>query len=269
MHGRTAVILCGGRGKRLGPIGDELPKALVEVHGKPILWYIFVKLYLEGYRHFILPLGYRGHLIQNFIDRSLTDLDARIDAIPTGESTEVGHRLSLIRHLLPKGSFLLVNGDTLFDFDVARVADEHEESGMDVTLTSCRIISQFGLVVLDGDRVTDFTRDSLVRSYQVVDRQDGRMHQAFVNSGIALVRSAALDAIDLARSPNFEAELYPALIARGTARHYAIDGFWFAIDTPKDVEIANAGGDGDPRASNARALHEKLADAYSSLVPTV
>ncbi len=267
MQGRTAVILCGGRGKRLGPIGDELPKALVPVHGKPILWYIFVKLYLEGYRHFILPLGYRGHLIQNFIDRSLTDLDARIDAIPTGENTEVGQRLALVRHLLPKGSFLLINGDTLFDFDVARVADEHDASGMDVTLTSCRIISQFGLVVLDGDRVTEFTRDSLVRSYQVVNRPDGGVREAFVNSGIALVRSAALDAIDLAHSPNFEAELYPALIARGTVRHYAIEGYWFAVDTPKDMEIANAGNGGDPRSAGALALHAKLAEAYRTLPP--
>ena len=265
MQGRSAVILCGGRGKRLGTIGDELPKALVEVNGKPILWYIFIKLYLEGFRHFILPLGYRGHLIQNFIDRSLTELDVRIDAIPTGENIEVGLRLERVRHLLPDGSFLLINGDTLFDFNVARVAEEHDASGMDATLTSCSVISQFGLVIVEGEKVTNFTRDSQVKSYQVVDRHDHRVRDAFVNSGIAFLRTSALDAIDLGKSPNFEAELYPSLIARGTVRHYAIDGYWFAVDTPKDVEIANAGDGDDPRSAGAATLHTKLSAAHRDL----
>ncbi len=266
MKERTAVILCGGRGKRLGSIGDQMPKTLVNVHGKPILWYIFMRLYAEGFRHFVLPLGYRGHLIQGFIDNSLTDFDMRIDAIPTGEETEVGLRLDRVRHLLPDDSFLLVNGDTLFDFDVAGMADRHDASGADVTLTSCEVVSQFGLLVLQDEKVVGFTRDSIVQGFQVATRPGGAALPARVNAGIALIRKSALDAVDLAKTQNFEIELYQALIARDKARHHPIDGFWFAIDTPKDLDIANSRQHGDSRSEGTLALAAKLSDAFDTLV---
>jgi glucose-1-phosphate cytidylyltransferase len=266
MREHTAVILCGGRGQRLGSLGDQLPKALIEVRGRPILWYIVARLYLEGFRHFILPLGYRGDQIQGFIDRNLTEWDVRIDAIPTGESTEVGLRLQRVRHLLPQTSFLLINGDTLFDFPVASVMSEHEASGMAITLMSCPVVSQFGLLVMDGDRVIDFTRDSLVRSFQVLDPNGGgALHRAYVNSGIALLRPNALDAVDLAATKNFESELYGKLIAQAQARHHPIEGYWFAIDTPKDVEIANALRLDDPRSAGALDLNTRLSRAQQEL----
>lgn len=268
MKERTAVILCGGRGKRLGRIGDELPKALVPVLGKPILWYSFLRLYLEGFRHFVLPLGYRGHLIQGFIDNALTEFDIRIDSIPTGDDTEIGMRLQRVRHLLPDDGFLLLNGDTLFDFPVAAAADAHEASDKMITMTSCSVISQYGLLVIDGESVSRFSRDSLIHSFQVTNRPGGRLRRAQVYSGISFIRSAALDHVDLATTRNFEGDLFSVLIGKGQARHHSIDGYWFAIDTPKDVEIANAGDGADPRSSGARALRDMLANAEAELFPT-
>ena len=264
MDGRTAVILCGGRGKRLGLLGDRLPKTLVEVHGRPLLWYVFIRLYMTGYRHFILPLGYRGDIIQGFIDRTLTDFEARIDAIPTGEDTEVAQRLYRVGHLLPRTSFLLINGDTLFDWNIGEVASDHECSGADVTLTSCAAISQFGLLVLDGDRVIDFTRESLVESYRL--RHSGRLRRAYVNSGIAVVSTSALRHIDLSKVANFEVEFYSKVIEHGTVRHKPVDGYWFAIDTAKDLEIANAGKVGNPMSDGALALFEKLTTAETAIL---
>jgi glucose-1-phosphate cytidylyltransferase len=241
-----------------------LPKTLVEIHGRPLLWYVFIRLYMAGYRHFILPLGYRGHLIQGFIDRTLTNFEARIDAIPTGEDTEVAQRLHRVSHLLPRTSFLLINGDTLFDFNVGAVASDHDVSGVDVTLMSCAAISQFGLLVLDGGRVIDFTRDSLVESYRL--QHGGRLRRAYVNSGIAVISTAALLQMDLAKAENFEVEFYSSVIDCGTVRHQAIDGYWFAIDTPKDVEIANAGKVGNPLSDGALELFEKLTIAETAIL---
>jgi len=245
-------------------LGERLPKTLVEVHGRPLLWYVFIRLYVAGYRHFILPLGYRGDLIQGFIDRTLTDFEARIDAIPTGDDTEIAQRLDRVSHLLPRTSFLLINGDTLFDSDVGEVASEHDRSGSDITLTSCAAISQFGLLVLDRDRVVDFTRESLVESYRL--RHQGRLRRAYVNSGIAVISTPALRYIDLAKASNFEVEFYSRVIELGTVRHQSIDGYWFAIDTPKDLEIANAGKVGNPLSDGALALFEKLTTAETAIL---
>ena len=63
---KTAVILCGGKGTRLGSLGKKIPKSLVKIHKYPIIWYIVNALHYHSINHFILPLGYKGHLIKNY-----------------------------------------------------------------------------------------------------------------------------------------------------------------------------------------------------------
>ena len=64
---RTAVILCGGKGTRLGSITKKIPKSLVKIKNKPIIWYILKILKKNGFNQFILPLGYKGHLIERYL----------------------------------------------------------------------------------------------------------------------------------------------------------------------------------------------------------
>ena len=66
---KTAVILCGGRGTRLGALGNEIPKTLVKVQNKEIIWYILNHLKKNGFNHIILPLGYRGNQIKSFFKK--------------------------------------------------------------------------------------------------------------------------------------------------------------------------------------------------------
>ena len=65
--GKWAVMLCGGPGSRMGSLTESLPKSLLLVHDKPIIWYAFWTLYHKGFRNFILPIGYLGHLIEEYI----------------------------------------------------------------------------------------------------------------------------------------------------------------------------------------------------------
>jgi len=252
----TAVILCGGKGRRLGSLGERLPKALALVRGKPILWYILLRLHQGGFRHFVLPLGYRGDEIRNFFERDLHNFDARVELIETGDETPIGRRISLVRHAIGSEDFLLVNGDALFDFDLADLMAKHKSCGAELTLTSCRVISQYGLLLVDGaGRVVDFVGNATVTKF-VVDGHD-RLG-GFVNAGIAVLGRHTLDVPGVDSTPEFEQHLYPRIIAGGGARHYAISGFWHAIDTQKDLEIANSLSERDPRALGTRVLAEKL-----------
>ena len=63
---KSAIILCGGRGTRLGKLGEKIPKTLVEVQKKAILWYIINILKFYDFNHFILPLGFKGNLIRKY-----------------------------------------------------------------------------------------------------------------------------------------------------------------------------------------------------------
>ena len=140
-------MLCGGRGGRLGSLGEKIPKCLLNVRGQPILWYIILRLHLDGFNHFILPLGYRGDLIRNYVTANLSPLGARFDMPDTGEDTSIGGRLDQVRHLVGD-PFLLTNGDTLFDLDAAKVMRDHKNSEASITFLTCDIVSQYGILLL-------------------------------------------------------------------------------------------------------------------------
>jgi NDP-sugar pyrophosphorylase family protein len=252
----TCVILCGGSARRLGSLGDRLPKSLALVRDRPILWYIVLRLHQAGFRHFVLPLGHLGHAIRDYIERELGRLDGSFELIDTGEETPIGGRLSQVRHAIGSENFLLINGDTLFDFDIADLLAEHKSSGAELTLTSSRIVSQYGLLFVDEmNRLTDFIANSAVTRL-IVDGHRG--HGGFVNAGIAALGRHTIDIPGVDRAPEFERHLYPRIIANGGGRHYAINGFWYSIDTQKDLDIANSLSESDPRAVGTRLLVDKL-----------
>ena len=66
---KTAVILCGGKGTRLGSLSKKIPKSLVKINDKPIIWYIIKNLIKNSFNHFILPVGYKGRLIESYIKK--------------------------------------------------------------------------------------------------------------------------------------------------------------------------------------------------------
>ena len=98
---KTAVILCGGKGSRLGPLSKKLPKSLVLVKKKPIIWYILKNLKKNGFNHFILPVGYKGRLISNYINKNIQFKSYDIDIINTFLGTHAN---------LPYGTLIIKDG---------------------------------------------------------------------------------------------------------------------------------------------------------------
>jgi len=216
-----------------------------------------MRLYMAGFRHFILPLGYRGEQIQGYIDRDLNWLSARIDALQTGDETSIGARIGMVEHLLPDGPFLLVNGDCLFDLDFDSLYETHQSKNANITLTACKVLSQFGLFVVEKGEVVSFTRDSLVRSFNIENGNDSDS-VGYVNAGITLIEKTALAEVNLPETENFEIELYSSHIKTKRATYHTIDNFWYAIETQKDLDIANSDDLLDPRSKGVTALRDLL-----------
>lgn len=133
------VILAGGYGTRLGEETDTIPKPLVEIGGKPILWHI-MKIYSHyGFNEFIILLGYKGHLIKEYfanyflhqsdvtIDLSSSKLKIlnnysepwRVTLLDTGKKTMTGGRILRAQHHLKDQSFLLTYGDGVADVNIS------------------------------------------------------------------------------------------------------------------------------------------------------
>jgi len=233
----TAIILCGGRGSRMGD--SNRPKALIPVHGRPIIWYIIRRLHMAGFRHFVLPAGFLGQDIRDHVETEYGDLNCDIHCLDTGEDTPIAGRIEQVRHLLPDGSaFFLTNGDALFDFDIEGMVANHSESKSSATFAVVETLSKFGLLVVDDGEVVDFERDSHVSHYTV--RRGERVMDGHVYSGMAILNETALNMVDLKTCENFEKALYPKLIGETETDVFTLDGFWHAIDTPKDLQAAES-----------------------------
>ncbi|NOZ11657.1 MAG: radical SAM protein [Gammaproteobacteria bacterium] len=221
----------------MGRITDTLPKSLVPVQGRPLIAYIFSNLFDKGFRHFILPLGYRGSQIQEYFEENFLKLDCQFEFNNAGEKATIGERLEAVSTSL-KGArnFLLVNGDTLFDFDVKQALEYHQANQSLATLLSVPITSPFGLIVENEEKVVDFSRDQQVETFLPADNSSLR---GYINSGISWLNGEIFSILNIGQLDNFERDLYPVLIKQGKLHRQPLKGVWYCVDTPKDLDILN------------------------------
>ena len=133
----------------------------------------------------------------------------------------------MVSKLIVDGSdFFLVNGDTLFDFDLLSMYQLHKRERASITLSSVEIVSSYGVIVEENGKIIDFSREKKI-SYFSLDGEKKR--SGFVNAGLTWLNKDVLELIDLNTSENFEQDLFPKVIHNGAnIAHYKIDGNWFA-----------------------------------------
>ena len=216
------AILCGGKGTRMRESGDPLPKPLVEVGGRPILWHVMSLYAGQGLTRFVLLLGHGGDRLRAFASDLGEPWD--VECLDTGLDTPTGGRVVRARPELGGGAFCLTYADGLADLDIGRLLAFHEGHGGTATITVVRPRNPWGVAQLaDGDRVTRF--DEKPR----LDR--------WVNGGFMVLEPRALDAI----GPDHDLEREPlgSLAAHGELYAFRHEGFWDCMDTYKDTLLLN------------------------------
>ncbi|MDD4910368.1 MAG: nucleotidyltransferase family protein [Candidatus Omnitrophica bacterium] len=163
MNKDKVVILCGGRGRRLGKLSRALPKPLIPLGEKPILQHI-VEFYMShGFREFILCTGYLSESIEAFISRG--NLGAKIEISNAGEDAGMLKRLFLVKDLIGNRA-IVTYGDTFVNMDPNLVLKWHIKSRKNLTITIADIRSPFGIVKYDREqRVTLFEEKPLFSYY--------------------------------------------------------------------------------------------------------
>ncbi len=240
---KWAVILCGGRGSRMGESTHDIPKPLLEVHGKPIIWYIFWTLYAHGFRNFILPLGYKGEMVDEYFRRIAAKTDSQVISIDTGLDTSIALRMyQAIKYIPDNIDFFLLNSDTLFEFDINDMYKLHKKTNALITLSSVDVVSSWGLILMKDNKVTGFERQRKIRHLFSNSLKDV---EGLVYSGFSWIDKKAINNIDLQTcgiaegGRGMETSLFQSAIDKDRVAHYSINGLWFPIDTPKDLQIIN------------------------------
>lgn len=237
------VILCGGKGTRLREQTEVLPKPLVEIGGRPILWHIMKYYSSQGFNDFVLCLGYLGEKIKQFFldydgwrhhDFQLTlgaPLEERVRPLThperwtiafadTGLETNTGGRIKRIARYLEGQPFLATYGDGLTDMNLQKLIAFHRHQRRIATLTAVNPSSSFGLVNLDDD--------GLVRGFREKPRIDD-----WINGGFFVFEPEIFDYLE--DDSVLEREPFERLALDGQLAAYRHCGFWQCMDTYKDT----------------------------------
>jgi glucose-1-phosphate cytidylyltransferase len=232
------MILCGGKGTRLRERTEAIPKALVEIGGKPIVWHV-MKIYASvGFRRFVLCLGYKGELIREYFSAAPGARPAGPDSIAydaegetwtvlfadTGLETNTGGRIKRAATRVSDARLLVTYGDGVASVDVRELVAFHADRARLATVTCVRPRCPFGIVdVDDDDRILAFREKP-----QMTD---------WVNGGFFVFERRVLDY--LGDDDVLEREPLERLAKEGQLSAYRFDGFWMCMDTYKDMQQLN------------------------------
>jgi glucose-1-phosphate cytidylyltransferase len=234
------IILAGGFGTRLSEYTSDLPKPMVEVGGKPILWHIMNTYSKFGHKDFYLALGYKSEKIKEYflnyyslqsnfkIDLGTGDIsmykknsiDWKVTLVDTGLKSMTGGRIKRIYPFVEDDCFLVTYGDGLSDVDINKLIEFHKSHGKMVTVTAVRPSARFGQLGIENQ---------LVNSFEEKPQTD----QGWINGGYFVINASFIELIE---NDETILERAPLEIAakNGELMAYKHEGFWQCMDTKRD-----------------------------------
>lgn len=237
------ILLAGGFGTRLSEYTDIVPKPMVPIGGKPILWHIMRSFASYGHKDFYVALGYKAEVIKSFFlnyralnsdfsvdlgsgavtPHQLDEVDWRVTLVHTGDQSMTGGRVKRLQKFIGNETCLLTYGDGVADIDLDALLAFHRSHGKMITVSAVRPAARFGELEMDGARVTRF-------------REKPQLHEGWINGGYFVVEPAFFDLIAgdetmLEREPLESAAQLGELVA------YRHEGFWHCMDTKRDHEM--------------------------------
>ncbi len=246
------VIFCGGKGTRLREETEYKPKPMVEVGGRPIMWYIMERYARYGHKDFVLPLGYKGDVIKQYfheykmrnsdftIDLGTGDqiahtgncmepcpvIDWKVTLCDTGEETQKGARLKRVAKYIDTERFMVTYGDGVSDVDVDALLDFHIRSGKMATFTGVRMPSRFGTVQTDDQG-------------NILAWKEKPILNQYTNCGFFVFKREFLDYLSEEESCDLEKEPMERLARENQLSMYRHPGFWQCMDTLRDYQLLN------------------------------
>ena len=236
------VILAGGFGTRLSEYTELIPKPMVTIGGKPILWHIMNRYASFGHKEFVIALGYKAEIVKSYflslrsvhsdftLDMSngqtevhdQSSVDWKITLVDTGLETMTGGRVKRIQKYVGNEPFMLTYGDGLSDANMDDLTNFHKLHGKLLTVTAVRPIARFGELSMDGEIVTSF-------------EEKPQVTRGWINGGFFVCQPELFDYIKddqtvLERSP------LEAISQEGQLMAFRHNGFWQCMDTKRDKD---------------------------------
>ncbi|MFN8258863.1 MAG: glucose-1-phosphate cytidylyltransferase [Bacteroidales bacterium] len=239
------VILAGGYGSRLGTISELIPKPMIEIGGKPIIWHI-MKIYASyGYKDFVIALGYKGNVLKDYFynfkyqNNDFTvntktgdvkfhnsgDDEWNVTLADTGVDTLKGGRIKRLEKYLDEIN-MLTYGDGVADININQLIDYHKKHGKLVTISGVKPPSMFGEIIQKEGQVISF-------------EEKPQTSKGLINGGFMVFDKKILNYLTIDKDCDFEFGPLEKLATEGQVMTYMHDGFWECADTVRDLNHLN------------------------------
>ena len=234
------IILAGGFGTRLSEYTDSIPKPMVTIGGKPILWHIMDTYAKFNHKDFYIALGYKSEVIKeyflnyrtlnsdftvdlsngNILEHQQDPVDWKVTLVDTGLNSMTGGRIKRMRDFIGNEPFLLTYGDGVANIDLDALVKYHKSHGKMVTVSAVHPGARFGELDINNNIVTSF-------------KEKPQITQGWINGGYFVMEPSFFDLIE-GDSTILEKEPLEKAAQMGELMSYAHDGFWQCVDTKRD-----------------------------------
>jgi glucose-1-phosphate cytidylyltransferase len=237
------ILLAGGFGTRISEFTGLIPKPMIQIGGKPILWHIMKSYANFGHKDFFVALGYKSEVVKEYFYnyRALNSdftvdlengqikshendkVDWKVTLVDTGEKTMTGGRVKRLKDFIGDETFLLTYGDGLSNIDIDSLLKFHKSHGKLVTVTAVRPSARFGELDIEDNKVKSF-------------QEKPQLKQGWINGGYFVIEPAFFEFIKNDETL-LEREPLEAVAAIGELMAYTHDGFWQCMDTKRDFDL--------------------------------
>lgn len=245
------IILAGGYGTRLSEHTDIIPKPMVNIGGKPILWHIMKSYAHFGHRDFNLALGYKAEVIKEYFlnyqslnsdfsvnlsngevnPHVIEDIDWRVTLINTGIDSMTGGRLKRMKSYINNETFMLTYGDGVSNIDIDALLKFHKSHGKMVTISAVHPNARFGELQIKENKVIAF-------------EEKPQTSQGWINGGYFVIEPEFFELIE-GDATVLEREPLEKAAAAGELMAFHHDGFWQCMDTKRDHDYLEELWQGD------------------------
>ena len=210
------VIFAGGLGTRISEETNYIPKPMVKIGKKPILWHIIKYYSVFGFSEFIICGGYKVNLIKNYF-KKLNFWDVKV--VNTGKNSNTGERLRRVKKYINK-TFCLTYGDGLSNVNIGKLIQFHSKNKSIATLTAVKPIPHFGKLILKGNKVAKFL-------------EKNQKKENWINGGFFVCEKKIFNYLNK-KNLIFESDVLSYLANNKKLAAYKHKDFWYCMDTLRD-----------------------------------
>jgi len=218
------VILAGGLGTRLSEETKLIPKPMVRIGNKPILWHIINIYKYYGFKDFIVATGYKSEIIEKYFSKKFRELNIKV--VNTGKYSLTGHRIFRLKKYLKNNRFMLTYGDGLSNVNVNKLINQHIKSRKLATITIVRPPARWGAVKVKNKNINKF-------------EEKNNKNEGWVNGGFMIFEPKIFDYINKKKDCVLERDVFNLLIKKKNLCAYKHNDYWQCMDTLREKNVLN------------------------------